>query len=283
MSALTEPLTSKEIAVLEPDSPWRRIVSLRYGAKAGVAAVVGSLALGGVAAAATGTMPGPLQDIAHFLGASSSVSAASESSEPQATESSSETADPSESESSATTGTPTSPVTGATTGTTTTTTTLVPTTGPDPLGPAAFGLCHAFGDKLWGHAASESAPPAPSGTTTGTTGGTATGTATSPTTTTTGTEGQGRKPDNPSVAYANLKAAADAQGLSVVAFCQVVIENHGVPSVWPTPDSTATSGTTTTGTTGTTPTTAVTTPGQGHGKGNGRGHAADRSHGHGRG
>ena len=101
--------------MLEPDSPWRRIVSLRYGAKAGVAAVVGSLALGGVAAAATGTMPGPLRDVAHFLGAPSSVSAASESGEPHATESSSQKAEPKESESSATTGTTTPPTTGTTT------------------------------------------------------------------------------------------------------------------------------------------------------------------------
>ena len=206
--------------MLEPDSPWRRIVSLRYGAKAGAAAVVGSLALGGVAAAATGTMPGPLQDVARFLGAPSSVSAASESGEPHATESSSETAEPKESESSAAPSTTTPPLTGTTTGTTTTDATLIPTTGPDPLGPAAFGLCHAFGNKTWGNGAfaDPTATPNP----------------------------DGRKPDNPSVAYANLKAAAASKGLTVVEFCQVVIEGHGVPSVWPTPDSTATSGTTTT-------------------------------------
>ena len=275
--------------MLEPDSPWRRIASLRYGAKAGVAAVVGSLALGGVAAAATGTMPGPLRDVAHFLGAPSSVSTASESSEPHATESSSGTAEPKESESSATTSTTTPPTTGTTTTTTTTATTpdttLVPTTGPDPLGPAAFGLCHAFGAKLWGHEASESAPPAPSGTTsTTTTSGTGTTTTSGTGTTTTGSEDQaGRKDDNPSVAYANLRAAAQSKGLTVVAFCQVVLENHGVPSVWPTPDPTATSGTTTTGTTTTSPTTAVTEPQQEPRNGNGRGHSGDRSHGHGRG
>ncbi len=266
--------------MLEPDRPWRRIVSLRSGAKAGVAAVVGSLALGGVAAAATGGIPGPLQDVAHFLGAASSVSTASESSEPHATESSSETAEPKESQSSAPTSTTTAPTAGTAT---TTDTTLVPATGPNPLGPAAFGLCHAFGDKLWGHEASESAPPAPSGTTTGTTTGT---------TATTGSDDQsGRKNDNPSVAYANLKAAAASKGLTVVEFCQVVIENHGVPSAWPTPDPTTTSGTTTTGTTTTTPTAPAAEPdqehrnGNGNGKGNGtgHGHSGDRSNGHGRG
>ena len=270
--------------MLEPDSPWRRIATLRYGAKAGVAAVVGSLALGGVAAAATGTMPGPLRDVAHFLGAPSSVSAASESSEPHATESSSQKAEPQESESSAATSTTTPPATGTTTtGTTTTDTTLIPTTGPDPLGPAAFGLCHAFGNKTWGYEASESAPPALIGTTSGTT------TATTITTATGSQDQDGRKPDNPSVAYANLKAAAASKRVTVVEFCQVVIENHGVPSVWPTPGSTATSGTTTTGSTATTPTAPATEPdqehrnGNGNGQGHGDGHSGDRSNGHGRG
>lgn len=252
--------------MLEPDSPWRRIASLRYGAKAGVAAVVGSLALGGVAAAATGTMPGPLQDVAHFLGAPSSVSAASESGEPHATESSSETAEPKESQSSAPTSTTTAPTTGTTTttGPTTTDTTLLPTTGPDPLGPAAFGLCHAFGNKTWGNGAfaDPTATPPP----------------------------DGRKPDNPSVAYANLKAAAATVGDGTVdGFCTVVLAHHGVPSPWPTADSTTPTDPSVTTPTVTTPTAPAIEPdqehrnGNGNGQGHGNGHSGDRSNGHGRG
>jgi hypothetical protein len=271
--------------VLEPDSSWRRIVSLRYGAKAGVAAVVGSLALGGVAAAATGTMPGPLQDVAHFLGAPSSASA-TESPETHATESSSETAEPKESTSSdaasatapTVAGTPTTPDT-----------TLVPTTGPNPFGPAAWGLCHAFGDKTWGHEASESTPPAPTtgttGSTTGTTGAGTGGTTTGATPTTGSDDQAGRKDDNPSVAYANLKAAAQAKNITVVEFCQAVLESHGVPSAWPNPDPTATTGTTTTGST-TPPATEEQGQhqrngnGRAHGNGQGNGHSGDHSSGH---
>jgi hypothetical protein len=56
---------------LAPDQPRRRsMLSAFTGAKLAVAAVAGSLALGGVAAAAvTGSLPGPFQDIAHTLGA----------------------------------------------------------------------------------------------------------------------------------------------------------------------------------------------------------------------
>lgn len=204
--------------MLEPDSPWRRIVSLSSGAKAGAAAVVGSLALGGIAAAATGVVPtGPLQGVADFLGVSTSSVSASESVEPSETASSSETAEPSESESTSTTGS-TAPPTDLAAGlaTTTATATYSPTSGPNPLGPAAWGLCHAFGNKTWGN------------------GAVATPTSTeSP-------NPDGRKSDNPSVAYANLKAAAGSLGMTVDSFCTYVIANHAVPTASAT--STATGG-----------------------------------------
>ncbi len=63
-------VAAKEKA-LAPDEPRRRSVrSALTGAKLAVAAVAGSLALGGVAAAAcTGSLPAPFQDVAHTLGA----------------------------------------------------------------------------------------------------------------------------------------------------------------------------------------------------------------------
>lgn len=44
----------------------------------------------------------------------------------------------------------------------------------------------------------------------------------------------GNKAANPSVACRNLAAAARAKGLTVNAFCAVVLANHGVPSSWAT-------------------------------------------------
>jgi hypothetical protein len=243
--------------VLEPDSPWRRILSLSSGAKAGAAAVVGSLALGGVAAAATGMVPvGPLHGVADFLGAPSSVSAP-KSDEPSESASHSESTEPSESESSSSSTPPTDPALAVATATGS----YSPTQGPNPLGPAAWGLCHAFGNKTWGNGAFATSTESPNA--------------------------DGRKPDNPSVAYQNLKDAAKSLNMTVDVFCTYVIANHAVPTA--TATSTSTDANTPTGVMSTAPSVTDRGPGNGHGNGHGNGngqgngHSGDRSNGHGRG
>lgn len=113
--------------------------STLVGAKLVIAAVAGSLSIGGVAAAAvTGVLPGPF---AHGTTVSASVSASgdqSESSDPI------ESPDPSESDSPTPTADPTQTATPTGSATPTTASTTGPV-GPDATGPAAFGLCHAFG------------------------------------------------------------------------------------------------------------------------------------------
>ena len=239
--------------MLEPDSPWRRLVSLHAGAKVGAAAVIGSLALGGVAAAATGSVPEPLKQAVLALAGSSSTGSDDQTDEPSQDSSTPDSTDPSTAGTptagtptagTPTAGTPTAgtPTTGTpTTGTPTTTSwppVYSPSQGPNPLGPAAWGLCHAFGNKS----------------------------------------------DSPSVAYQNVKDAAtaayDQGGMgdgSVKTFCAIVLQQHGVPPQWPLPDSTTTapsstnttSGTSDTPSTTNTPsspvTTTTSTPGHGHG------------------
>jgi hypothetical protein len=111
----------------------------RSGLKVAVLAAVGSLALGGVAAAATtGSLPGPLQKAAHLFGApdgqgdnqgndegGDASGSASASVSASGSDTGSPTASPSASASSS----------GKANG-----------VGPDATGPAAFGLCHAFAD-----------------------------------------------------------------------------------------------------------------------------------------
>jgi hypothetical protein len=227
--------------VLEPDSPWRRLVSVRSGVKAGAFAVAGSLALGGVAAAATGVVPtGPLQGVAHFFGVSDSQSAEPQSDEPSDSASGSDSTEPSESESASSTPTQDSAVALATA-----TSSFSPTSGPNPLGPAAWGLCHAFGNKTWGNGAFATSTESPNP--------------------------DGRKPDNPSVAYQNLKDAVAAFGptvndptLTVDGFCQVVLQNHGMPSAWPSA-SDSSSSQAPSGVSSTAP--SYTSRGNGHGHG----------------
>ena len=160
------------------------------GLKIALATAVGSLAIGGVAAAATGSLPGPL-DVFGQPAASGSVQPTG-SDEPtdsaSATGSTGEpTADPSATDSSLPGAGPSA--TGSASATWT------PTRGPNPLGADAWGLCHAFGNKTWGNAGQSTGTPNPAG----------------------------RKPANPSVAYANLVAAAASQGLTVDQFCTVVL------------------------------------------------------------
>jgi hypothetical protein len=112
------------------------VFSSLVGAKLVFAAVAGSLSIGGVAAAAvTGSLPGPIQHAAHgALGVQDDQGedGATPSTEP------SESTDPSESASPSASADPSasaSPSPDSSTG----------PVGPDATGPAAFGLCHAFG------------------------------------------------------------------------------------------------------------------------------------------
>ncbi len=142
------------------------------GLKIALATGIGSLVIGGAAAAATGQSNAS----GNGVRALDTVSA-----------SSTDSATPTVSD----TGTPiASPSASAS---------FSPTKGPNPLGPDAWGLCHAFGNKIWGNA------PQPTGT----------------------ADPAGRKPNNPSVAYANLVAAAASQGFTVDQYCTLVITSHG--------------------------------------------------------
>jgi hypothetical protein len=212
----------KEKDMLEPGSPFRRLANPRFGAKAAVAAVACSLALGGVAAAATtGSLPGPLQTFAHVLGApAAGDNADSAKAGPTGTDSGDPTTEPTITSSTDSTANPSASGSPTRDG-----------GGPNALGPAAWGLCHAFGTKTWGNGFGQPASAEPAG----------------------------RKPDNPSVAYRNLVAAAAAKGLTVDAFCGLVLANHAAPSTWPTAKPS--------GQDGSPP--AVRT--QGHGQGNGTG------------
>jgi hypothetical protein len=221
---------TKEKDMLEPGNPVRRLANPRFGAKAAVAAVVCSLALGGVAAAATtGSLPGPLQSFAHVLGAPDSGDGAD--------------------------GTPAGSASGEPTGTPTTTPTSTASTspstdpsgsspssgqGPDAFGPAAWGLCHAFGTKTWGNPNGSGASADPAG----------------------------RKPTNPSVAYGDVVAAAASKGLTVDAFCAIVLANHGAPSTWPTTQG---------GPNGSASGSPAPSPANGHGNGGGNGGGNGRS------
>ena len=108
------------------------MLSSLVGAKLAIAAVAGSLSIGGVAAAAvTGSLP-----FEHPSGAvsASDDQGASESPAPSASADPSESADPTATASPTASAAPSGSI--APTG--------VPE-GPDATGPAAFGLCHAFG------------------------------------------------------------------------------------------------------------------------------------------
>ena len=94
------------------------MLSSLVGAKLAIAAVAGSLSIGGVAAAAvTGSLP--------FEHPKGTVSASDD-------QGASESPDPTESADPTASGAPTAGLTGG-------------PVGPDATGPAAFGLCHAFG------------------------------------------------------------------------------------------------------------------------------------------
>jgi hypothetical protein len=168
--------------------------------KVAAATALGTVVLGGVAAAATGSLPGPLNlaDDSSPSGLPSGSTDPSTSTSPTDTTSPSESADPTSS--------------AAPTGS------WSPTKGPDALGPAAWGLCHGFGNKTWGNGASSTASPNPAG----------------------------RKPGNPSVAYANLVAASGSLGLTVDQYCTLVLAGQsptatGLPTAGPTGSPAATS------------------------------------------
>ncbi len=115
------------------------MLSSLVGAKLVIAAVAGSLSVGGVAAAAvTGVLPGPFT---HGTTVSASDSA---SGDPSETADPSESPDPIESDSPTASTSPTQTGTPTAQGTPTASSTTGPV-GPDATGPAAFGLCHAFG------------------------------------------------------------------------------------------------------------------------------------------
>jgi len=155
------------------------------GLKVAVATAVGTIALGGVAAAATGALPGPL----HLGDDPSQSGEPTVSGDPSTTDTGdpSESSDPSESQDPSQSADPS--VSASASGS------WSPTKGPNPLGPAAWGLCHAFGNKTWGNGAGSTETPNPAG----------------------------RKPNNPSVAYANLVAAAASQGMTVDQYCTQVL------------------------------------------------------------
>jgi hypothetical protein len=76
---------AREKALLSEKSPRRPLRTRARGAKLAAAAVVGSLVMGGVAAAAvTGSLPGPVQDVAHTLGLPSAGGDPTESDSPDA-------------------------------------------------------------------------------------------------------------------------------------------------------------------------------------------------------
>jgi hypothetical protein len=122
--------------------------------------------------------------------------------------------------------------------------TWTPSQGPNPFGPAAWGLCHAFGNKTWGNGAGSTASPNPAG----------------------------RKPGNPSVAYANLVAAAASVGLSVDQFCTLVLSG-------PQPSVSAGAGASESPQPSESP--AATGKHGNHGHGHGHSDAGTKHHGHG--
>jgi hypothetical protein len=133
-----------ELAPAPEAQPGRRVLATRAGVRVAVLAAVGSLTLGGVAAAATtGSLPAPLQRAAHALGApgvdddqgaktsgggqggTGGASAATAGS--TAAAASPEGSETASAEPSGSAGGKAAAV------------------GPDATGTAAFGLCHAFG------------------------------------------------------------------------------------------------------------------------------------------
>jgi len=115
-----------------PPSPLHRRLRMLSTLPTGLiasAAAAGVLTLGGTAAAAyTGSLPAPLQDVVHHV-IGAPAADASQSTAESAPETSTET-----STEDATRTTPTDSATG----------TATPSSGPDATGPAAFGLCNAF-------------------------------------------------------------------------------------------------------------------------------------------
>jgi len=154
------------------EDPGRRVLTARRGVRVAVLAAVGSLALGGVAAAATtGSLPGPLQRAAHVFGAPAGDGQddQGENQDDQGdghTSSASPTASESPAPSTSETPSPKPSASGSANG-----------VGPDATGPAAFGLCHAFADTN----------------------------------------------QSDSVAFRNLQKAAADKGLTVKAYCTVII------------------------------------------------------------
>ena len=178
--------------------PW---FSPARGAKLAAAAMAGSLVMGGVAAAAvTGSLPGPFQDVAHTLGA---PGAQSDDPSAEPTESDSPDASPSAS------GTH-EPGAGHRKG----------------HGPSAFAVCWFVVHKTDGAAGGPWADhTAPSAT---------------PTPSAQPTDGTGDSTADPSdkwdhgrgewsQAYARIKAAAGAQGQSVLDYCTALLANHPKP------------------------------------------------------
>jgi hypothetical protein len=215
------------------------------GLKVAAVTAVGTVALGGVAAAATGSLPGPLSfgddpsqsadpsgsDTAGPTdsGSPSESASATDSASPTDSGSPSESAGPTDSAGPAVTALPTS--------------TWTPSQGPNPFGPAAWGLCHAFGNKTWGNGATGTQSPNPAG----------------------------RKPDNPSVAYANLVAGAASVGLTVDQFCTLVLAG---------PQPTGSAGPEPSGSPAPSESPQATSKHGNHGHGHGHGHGATKQHGH---
>jgi hypothetical protein len=199
-SAVAAFTAAKEKTLLIEKSPRRPLRTTARGAKLAAAAVVGSLVMGGVAAAAvTGSLPGPLQDVAHKLGAPTASADPADS----------DSADPSES------GGPTAAGSGDPTA-----------SGAHGNGPSVFAVCWYVVHKTDGAAggpggvqlptAAPSAPPAD------------------------GTDpsdaldhGDGAW----SQAYARIKATAGGAGLSVLDYCttQVVAAGKGGKAASHTP------------------------------------------------
>jgi hypothetical protein len=115
------------------------VFSSLVGAKLVLAAVAGSLSIGGVAAAAvTGTLPGPFSHATQVAASQSASADPSDTAEPSESADPTDSGSPSSSASPTGTDAPSGPAAPTGTGAT-------GPVGPDATGPAAFGLCHAFG------------------------------------------------------------------------------------------------------------------------------------------
>ncbi|MFI5099498.1 MAG: hypothetical protein ACHQE5_03155, partial [Actinomycetes bacterium] len=184
-------VAAKEEALAPDETRRRSVLSALTGAKLAVAAVAGSLALGGVAAAAcTGTLPGPFQDVAHTLGAPGA--------EPDGVAGS---ADPIGS------GTPTASAAATASGSH-----QPGADHPPGHGPSAFAICWFVVQKAGGAAGGPWADHTDGGTVTPDDG-----------------NGDGRDDHGRgewSAAFAKLQATAAASGQTVLDYCTTLLATH---------------------------------------------------------